>query len=104
MDRERLGDKLCEQLVADGLVTRYGDLYRLSFEQLADLERMGKKSAENVLKQIEASKSRGLPRLLNALSIRHVGNRVAAVLAEHLGSTEDPQAASGDALSDALDI
>jgi DNA ligase (NAD+) len=56
MDIEGLGDKLVEQLVADRLVRRYGDLYRLTFEQLANLERMGKKSAENLLKQIEASK------------------------------------------------
>ena len=88
MDIEGLGDKLVEQLVRDRLVTRYGDLYRLTFEQLVELERMGKKSAENLLEQIEASKSRGLARLLNALSIRHVGNRVAAVLAEHFGSME----------------
>jgi DNA ligase (NAD+) len=104
MDIEGLGDKLVEQLVADRLVTRYGDLYRLTFEQLAELERMGKKSAENLLKQIEASKSRGLARLLNALSIRHVGNRVAAVLAEHFGSIEELQAASVDELSEVMEI
>jgi DNA ligase (NAD+) len=104
MDIGGLGDKLVEQLVGDRLVTRYGDLYRLSFEQLANLERMGKKSAENLLKQIEASKSRGLARLLNALSIRHVGNRVAAVLAEHFGLIEALEAASIDELSDVMEI
>ena len=83
---------------------RYGDLYRLTFDQLADLERMGKKSADNLLKQIEASKMRGLARLLNALSIRHVGNRVAAVLAEHFGSIEAMQAASIDELSEVMEI
>src|SRR5262249_1123622 len=59
MDIEGLGDKLVEQLVRDELVTGYGDLYRLTEEQLLDLERMGKKSADNLLEQIEASKSRG---------------------------------------------
>ncbi len=104
MDIEGLGDKLVEQLVGDRLVTRYGDLYRLTFDKLVELERMGKKSAENLLGQIVASKSRGLARLLNALSIRHVGNRVAAVLAEHFGSIEALEAASVDELSDVMEI
>ena len=104
MDIEGLGDKLVDQLVGDRLVKRYGDLYRLTFDQLANLERMGKKSAENLLKQIEASKSRGLARLLNALSIRHVGNRVAAVLAEHFGSIEAMQQASIEELSEVMEI
>jgi DNA ligase (NAD+) len=104
LDIEGLGDKLVEQLVGDRLVKRYGDLYRLTFDQLANLERMGKKSADNLLKQIEASKSRGLARLLNALSIRHVGNRVATVLAEHFGSIDAMQAASIDELSDVMEI
>jgi DNA ligase (NAD+) len=104
MDIEGLGDKLVEQLVGDRLVTRYGDLYRLTFDQLVELERMGKKSAENLLGQIEASKSRGLARLLNALSIRHVGNRVAAVLAEHFGAIDALEAASIEELSDVMEI
>ena len=61
MDIEGLGDKLVDQLVNDGLVKSYGDLYRLSCEQLNDLERMGKKSSENLLAGIEASKSRPGP-------------------------------------------
>ena len=60
-----------------GSSTSYGDLYRLTADNCMDLERMGRKSAENLLAGIEASKGRGLARLLNALSIRHVGNRVA---------------------------
>ncbi len=104
MDIEGLGDKLVEQLVNDGLVRSYGDLYRLSFEQLNGLERMGKKSSENLLVEIEASKSRGLVRLLNALSIRHVGGRVATVLAEHFGSVEAIAAASVEELSEVMDI
>ncbi|HID77183.1 MAG TPA: NAD-dependent DNA ligase LigA, partial [Planctomycetaceae bacterium] len=81
MDIEGLGDKLVDQLVEKKLVTCYGDLYRLKLEDLMRLERMGKKSSQNLLEGIEASKGRGLARLLNALSIRHVGARVATVLA-----------------------
>ena len=104
MDIEGLGDKLVEQLVSDKLVTNYGDLYRLTHEQLIALERVGKKSADNLLAQIEASKSRGLARLLNALSIRHVGNRVAAVLAEHFGSIEEMREAGVEELSTVNEI
>jgi len=86
MDVEGLGDKLVEQLVNDGLVKTYGDLYRLTAERLRQLERMGQKSSENLVAGIEASKTRGLARLLNALSIRHVGARVATVLADHFSS------------------
>jgi DNA ligase (NAD+) len=99
MDIEGLGDKLVEQLVGTGLVKGFGDLYRLDQKKLLDLERMGQKSAENLLGQIEASKDRGLARLLNALSIRHVGARVAAVLAEHFGSIDAIQNASVEELS-----
>jgi DNA ligase (NAD+) len=83
MDVEGLGDKLVDQLVERGLVRTYGDLYRLTLDQLTDLERMGRKSSENLLAGLQASKDRGLARLLNALSIRHVGGRVASVLAEN---------------------
>lgn len=99
MDIEGLGDKLVEQLVASKLVVRYGDLYRLTFDQLENLERMGKKSAENLLEGVAASRSRGLARLLNALAIRHVGQRVAQILAQHFGSMEALEAASADELA-----
>jgi DNA ligase (NAD+) len=99
MDIEGLGDKLVEQLVESGLVKTYGDLYRLKLESLLELERMGKKSAEKLLAGIEASKSRGLARLLSALSIRHVGQRVGRLLAEHFGSIEALQASSQEELS-----
>ena len=98
MDIEGLGDKLVDQLVAQKLVTRYGDLYRLTAQQLTELERMGKKSADNLLAGIEASKTRGLARLLNALSIRHVGVRVAQLLAEHFGSMPALQQAAQEEL------
>jgi DNA ligase (NAD+) len=99
MDIEGLGDKLVEQLVRDGLVRSYGDLYRLTIDQLADLERMGKKSSENLLAGVAASKDRGLARLLNALSIRHVGARVATVLAQHFGTMRRLKAADVEELS-----
>ncbi|MEX2186745.1 MAG: NAD-dependent DNA ligase LigA [Pirellulales bacterium] len=104
MDIEGLGDKLVDQLVADGLVKDYGDLYDLTLDQLVDLERMGKKSSENLLAQIEVSKQRGLARLLNALSIRHVGGRVATVLAEHFGSIDALCAASSEELTNVDEV
>ena len=88
MDIEGLGDKLVEQLVTSELVTCYGDLYRLEEKQLLTLERMGKKSALNLLNGVENSKTAGLARLLNALSIRHVGNTVATILAQHFQSMD----------------
>jgi DNA ligase (NAD+) len=104
MDIEGLGDKLVEQLVAAKLVRGYGDLYRLTQEQLTGLERVGQKSADNLLEQIVASKKRGLAKLLNALSIRHVGNRVASVLAEHFGSMKEIREADEWQLSDVNEI
>ncbi|MGW8256034.1 MAG: NAD-dependent DNA ligase LigA, partial [Thermoguttaceae bacterium] len=90
MDIEGLGEALVDQLVGERLVKNCGDLYRLEQRQdrLLNLERMGRKSVDNLLDGIEASKQRGLARLLNALSIRHVGARVATVLAEHFGSMD----------------
>jgi DNA ligase (NAD+) len=99
MDIEGLGDKLVDQLVDGGLVHSLGDLYRLTLDQLVNLERMGRKSSENVLAGFEASKDRGLARLLNALSIRHVGARVATVLADAFGSMDALVKASEEELS-----
>ena len=104
MDIEGLGDKLVEQLVEEGLVRTYGDLYRLREDDLTALERMGQKSSENLLAGIAASKERGLARLLNALSIRHVGARGAAILSEHFGSMEALSAATEEQLSEINEI
>ncbi len=104
MDIEGLGDKLVDQLVETGAVKNYGDLYRLNLQTLVDLERMGQKSSENLLAGIETSKSRGLARLLNALSIRHVGARVAAVLAEHFHSIDELRAASVEQLAEINEV
>jgi DNA ligase (NAD+) len=104
MDIEGLGDKLVDQLVEKGLVRSYADLYRLTSEPLAGLERMGKKSAENLLAGVAASKDRGLARLLAALSIRHVGARVASVLAENFRDMAELQQADVERLSQINEI
>lgn len=104
MDIEGLGEKLVEQLVDRNLVSDFADLYALTLEQLSKLERMGKKSSENLLTEIEKSKDRGLARLLNALSIRHVGARVASVLAERFASLTELEQASSETLAETPEI
>jgi DNA ligase (NAD+) len=88
MDIQGLGDALVDQLLAKDLVRDFADIYRLDVAALADLARMGPKSAENLVAEIEASKSRPLHRLLYALGIRHVGERAARVLASSFGSID----------------
>ncbi|MEF2279473.1 NAD-dependent DNA ligase LigA [Deinococcus sp. YIM 134068] len=88
MDVRGLGEKLIEQLLSVGLVKDAADLYRLTADQLADLERSGEKKAANVLAQLEASKTRPLWRLVNALGISHVGERGAQALAREFGTLD----------------
>ncbi len=104
MDIEGLGEKLVEQLTASELVHDFADLYDLTAEQLMELERMGEKSAKKLVSNIAGSKSRGLARLLNALSIRHVGTRVATTLAEHFGSMDELLAASEEDLAEVEEV
>jgi DNA ligase (NAD+) len=85
MDIAGIGPALAEQLVDRGLVRHASDLYGLDKKQLADLERMGEKSAQNILDEVEKSRSRGPARLLFALGIRHVGQTAAELLAAHFG-------------------
>jgi DNA ligase (NAD+) len=99
MDIENIGDVLADQLVDAGLVKSFADLYRLKREQIEKLERMAEKSAQNVVDAIEASRARGLDRLLAGIGIRHVGNRVAYVLAQNFGSLDALAKASKDELS-----
>ena len=99
MDIEGLGEKLAEQLIAEKYVNDLADLYALTAERLTQLERMGAKSAQNLVDNIAASKSRGLARVLNALSIRHVGVRGAATLAGHFGSIDAMLEASVEELA-----
>jgi DNA ligase (NAD+) len=98
MDIQGLGDALVEQLLAHDLVHDIADLYALDAGVLAELPRMGKKSAANVKGEIEASKSRPLHKLLFALGIRHVGDRAAKVLASSFGSVANIENAPQDRL------
>ncbi len=104
MDIEHVGDKLADALAEAGLVKTFADLYRLKKEALLGLERLGEKSAQNVLEAIEKSRSCGLDRLLAGIGIRHVGNRVAYVLAQHFGSLDALAAASQAGLSEVMEI
>jgi len=88
-DIEGLGDKLVDQLVEKDLLTSFADLFKLDEATLAGLERMGEKSAENLINAIEASKRIGFARFLYALGIRHAGEHVAVLLARNFGSLED---------------
>jgi DNA ligase (NAD+) len=95
---EGLGDVLAIQMVEANLVKDVGDLYSLTLEQVAALPRMAKKSATNLLEQIEASKARELTNLIYALGIRHVGERTAGILAHEMGSLDRLMEASVEEL------
>ena len=97
-DIEGLGEKLVDQLVDKGLVRRISDLYHLTKQQLASLERIGEKSAQNLLEQLERSKGMSLARLIYALGIRYVGEHIAEVLAERFGSIDELARASYEEL------
>ncbi len=88
MNIDGLGDKLVDQLVDKGLVHDAADLYSLTQEQLANLERMAEKSAQNLIEEIENSKKAELARLIFALGIRFVGERTGQLLADHFGSLD----------------
>jgi DNA ligase (NAD+) len=98
MDIEGFGDALVEQLVDKGLVGDFGDIYSLKKEALAALERMGEKSAENLLRQVQISKSRGLARLVYALGIRHAGVAASQLLARRFGDLDKLAGASREEL------
>ncbi len=101
---EGLGVALAEQLLARKMVRDVADLYSLTLEDLTSLERMAKKSASNILAQIEASKTRDLWHLLYGLGIRHVGERTAAILARQFGSLERLSEATVEELDDVHEI
>jgi DNA ligase (NAD+) len=88
MDIEGLGDALIDQIVDKGLVADYADLYSLKKEDLAALERMGPKSAQNIMEALEKSKANDLSRLIFALGIRHVGEHTAEVLAQRFDTID----------------
>ncbi len=104
MDIEGLGIAVVENLVGAGLVKTPGDLYFLKEEDVAALERMGKKSAQNLLAAIEKSKEQDLSRLIYAFGIRQVGQKTGKVLSGHFGSLDALQDASLDELTAVEDI
>jgi len=104
MDIEGLGDKLVEQLVDEGMVSNVAGLYHLQREQLLGLERMGEKSADNLLAALEKSKSTTLARFIFALGIREVGEATALALARHFGNFEALSAASEERLLEVSDV
>src|SRR5436190_7642441 len=104
MKIDGLGERLVDQLVAKDLVHDVSDLYHLTQDQLEDLERMGPKSAENLLKEIDASRSLEFWRLLFGIGIRHVGERTAQILAREFGSIERIEQASKEELEQVHEI
>ncbi|WKA59532.1 NAD-dependent DNA ligase LigA [Planococcus shenhongbingii] len=98
MNIDGLGEKVIEQLYREGLIADISDIYKLTKEQLLNLERMGEKSASNLIAAIDASRSNSMERLLFGLGIRHVGERGARILSEHFGSMEKLMAATFEEL------
>ena len=105
LDIDGLGSKLIDQLVEGSLVNNPADLYDLTAERLAELDRMGEKSAENLVKALEQSKKKAtLPRFLYALGIRDVGEATAAALANHFGSIKELQDATEEQIQEVPDV
>lgn len=100
MDIQGIGEKLITQLLSAGLVRDPADLYTLSAEQLAGLERGGEKKAQNILKELQESKTRPLWRVINALGLDHVGERNAQALAKAFGTLDALLAATPEQITD----
>ncbi|MGH9493065.1 MAG: NAD-dependent DNA ligase LigA, partial [Terriglobales bacterium] len=104
MNIEGMGEVLVNQLVERGLVRSVADLYELTHEQLVELERMGEKSAQNVLGEIEVSKKLPLERVIYGLGIRFVGERTAEFLAQHFGSLDALMKAGEEELEEVEEV
>ncbi|MGH8119092.1 MAG: NAD-dependent DNA ligase LigA, partial [Gammaproteobacteria bacterium] len=104
LDIEGLGDKLVEQLVAKEMISNVADLYSLAPAELSALERMGEKSAENVIDALDKSKKTTLPRLIYALGIREVGEATALALARHFGALDPIMNATPEELEQVPDV
>ena len=104
MDIDGLGISLCESLIRNGLVKSPAELYYLQQESLEKLERMGKKSAANLMHAIEQSKQQGLARVLCGFGIRQVGAKASRTLASHFGTMDKLMAAGGEELTAVPDI
>ena len=104
MDIDHLGSAIIDQLVDSGRVKIYSDLYTLKKEELASMERMAEKSAQNLVDAIEKSKTAGLARLLHGLGIRHVGQRAASLLAQTFGTMDKLRSAQNEEVESILEI
>src|SRR5580693_7351453 len=104
MNIDGMGESLVTQLTERGLVKNVADIYKLTKENLLSLERMGEKSAQNILDEIEASKKLPLERVIYGLGIRMVGERTAQFLAEHFGSMEAIESAGVEELQDVNEV
>jgi DNA ligase (NAD+) len=104
MNIDGMGDALVNQLTDRELVKNVADIYKLTKDDLLSLERMGDKSAQNILNEIEASKKLPLERVIYGLGIRMVGERTAQFLAEHFGSMEDFEKAGAEELQDVNEV
>jgi DNA ligase (NAD+) len=104
MDIDYLGPAIIEQLVDEGLVENFSDIYKVNTLSLVKLDRMAEKSAKNLLEAINKSKSAGLARLIYALGVRHVGQRAGIVLARHFHSMTNLQNAKIEELEFVMEI
>src|SRR5712691_4480060 len=104
MDIDGLGDKIVDQLVDKGMAKDVADLYSLKLEEVAGLERMAEKSAQNLLDEIAASKKNSLARLIYALGIRMVGERTGQLLAEHFSSLDELAEAKEEQLFEVTEV
>jgi DNA ligase (NAD+) len=104
MDIEGFGPALIEQLVDKNIIGDYADIYSLKFDDLVSLERMGEKSAQNLLNAIQESKGRDLHRLICALGIQNVGSHAAEVLSKHFGTLDKLMDASVEELEEIFEI
>jgi len=104
MNIDGLGDKLIEQLVEKGLIKHVADLYKLTQEQLSELERMAEKSATNIISALNDSKETFLDRFLYALGIREVGDATARSLANHFGNLAAIQSTTQESLEEVADV
>jgi len=104
MNIDGLGEKIVDQLVEKGIVKDVADLYSLKLEKVAELDRMGEKSAENLLGEVEASKKSSLSRLIFALGIQFVGERTGQLLAEHFSTLEEFAGAKTEELENVPEV
>jgi DNA ligase (NAD+) len=104
MDIEGMGPAIVQQMLRNKMIKDYGDLYSLTIFDVANMDRMGQKSADNILNEIEKSKKRELENLIYALGIRNVGQQTAEVLAEHYDSLDKLSAATNEELTQIHEI